>query len=100
MAQKKERGKRVRNMHDIIDYAIKSKRIIGGLGRLKKDGRITRINGQVFSRKTSRAGNEYVLIDNFLGKPRKGTKKRWQMVLLKNLVSFNENGWSHVRKVA
>lgn len=100
MTQKRERGKRVRNMHDIIDYAIKSKRFVGGLGRLKKDGRIVRLNGQVFARKTSRAGNEYVVIDNFLGNPRKGTKKRWQMVLLKNLVSFNENGWSHVRKVA
>ena len=99
MSLEKKRGKRVRNMHNIIDYAIRSKRFVGGLGRLKKDGRIVRINGQVFSRKTSRAGNEYVLIDNFLGKKRNG-KKRWQMVLLKNLVSFNENGWSHVRKVA
>lgn len=100
MTQKRERGKRVRNMHDIIDYAIRSKRFVGGLGRLKKDGRIVRINGQVWARKTSRAGNEYVIIDNFLGNARKNSKKRWQMVLLKNLVSFNENGWSHVRKVA
>lgn len=100
MSQKRERGKRVKNMHDIIDYAIKSKRFIGGLGRLKKDGRIARINGQVFSRKTSQAGNEYVIIDNFLGKIRKGQKKRWQMVLLKNIISFNENGWTHVKKVA
>ena len=81
---KKVRGLRVRNMHDIIDYAIRSKRFIGGLGRLKKDGKIKRINGQIFSRKTSKAGNEYVVIDNFLGTPRSGTKKRWQMVLLKN----------------
>jgi len=99
MAQK-ERGKRVRNIHNIVDYAIKSKRFIGGLGRLKKDGRIVRINGQIFARKTSKAGNEYVIMDNFLGKARVGTKKRWQMVLLKNLVSLNENGWSHVRKAA
>jgi hypothetical protein len=96
----KERGRRVRNMHDIIDYAIKSKRFIGGLGRLKKDGNIKKINGQVFSRKTSKAGNEYVIIDNFFGTVRAGTKKRWQMVLLKNLVRFNENGWSHVKRAA
>ena len=97
---KKVRGLRVRNMHDIIDYAIKSKRFIGGLGRMKKDGNIKRINGQIFSRKTSRAGNEYVVIDNFLGNSRKGTKKKWQMVLLKNLVSLNENGWNHAKRVA
>ena len=96
---KKTRGLRVKNMHDIIDYAIKSKRFIGGLGRLKKNGKVSKINGQVFARKTSKAGNEYVIIDNFLGKPREGTKKRWQMVLLKNLVSFNENKWAH-KKVA
>ena len=96
----KERGCRVRNMHDIIDYAIKSKRFIGGLGRLKKDGNIKKINGQVFARKTSKAGNEYILIDNFFGTIRKITKKRWQMVLLKNLVSLNENGWSHIKKAA
>jgi hypothetical protein len=97
-AVKKVRGRRVRNMHDIVDYAIKSKRFIGGLGRLKKNGKIAKINGQVFARKTSKAGNVYVIIDNFLGKPRKGTKKRWQMVLLKNLTAFNENGWSHVKR--
>jgi len=96
----KERGRRVRNMHEIIDYHIKSKRFVGGLGRLKKDGKIVKINGQVFSRKTSKAGNEYIIVDNFLGNPRQGTKKRWQMILLKNLVRFNENGWSHVKRAA
>lgn len=97
---KKERGLRVRNMHDIIDYHIRSKRFIGGLGRLKKNGNIKKINGQVFSRKTSKAGNEYIIVDNFLGNPRENTKKRWQMILLKNLVRFNENKWSHVKRVA
>jgi hypothetical protein len=97
---KRERGLRVRNMHEIIDYHIKSKRFIGGLGRLKKDGRVVKINGQVFSRKTSKAGNEYVIVDNFLGKQREGTKKRWQMILLKNLVRLNENGWSHIKRAA
>jgi hypothetical protein len=94
----KERGRRVRNMHDIIDYAIRSKRFIGGLGRLKKNGKVAKINGQVFARKTSKAGNVYVIIDNFLGTPRKGSKKRWQMVLLKNLTTLNENGWTHKRR--
>ena len=94
------RGLRVRNMHDIIDYAIKSKRFVGGLGRLCKNGQVKKLNGQVFARKTSRAGNEYILMDNFLGNVRAGTKKRWQMVLLKNLVSFNENNWSHLKKTA
>lgn len=94
----KQRGLRVRNMHDIIDYHIKSKRFIGGLGKLKKDGRIVKINGQIFARKTSKAGNEYVIIDNFLGKPRDGTTKRWQMILLKNLVTLNENKWTHKKR--
>lgn len=92
-------GCRVKNMHEIIDYHIRSRRFVGGLGRLKKDGNIKKINGQIFSRKTSKAGNAYIIIDNFLGTPRAGTKKRWQMILLKNLISLNENGWSH-KKVA
>lgn len=95
----KEHGRRVRNMHEIIDYHIRSKRFVGGMGRLKKNGNIQKINGQIFSRKTSKAGNEYVIIDNFLGTPRKNTKKRWQMVLLKNLIQFNESHWQH-KKVA
>lgn len=94
------KGKRVRNLHEIIDYHIKSKRYVGGMGRLKKDGRIVKLNGQIFARKTGRDGNEYILIDNFLGKRRGKGKKRWQMVLLKNLISFNENGWSHMRRSA
>lgn len=91
----KEKGKRVKNIHEIIDYAIKSKRFIGGLGKLQKNGQVKKINGQVFARKTSKAGNEYVLIDNFLGTLRPGQNKRWQMVLLKNLMMLNENGWTH-----
>lgn len=97
---KQEHGRRIKNMHEIIDYHIKSKRFIGGLGRLRKDGKIVKINGQVFSRKTSKAGNEYIIVDNFLGNPRQGTKKRWQMVLLKNLISFHENGWMHKKRSA
>lgn len=82
-----------------LDYAIKTKRFIGGLGRLKKNGRIAKINGQVFARKVSKNGDEYVIIDNFLGNRRSGGK-RWQIILLKNVISINENGWSHVRKSA
>jgi len=95
----KGKGLRVRNIHEIIDYHIRTKRFVGGLGRLKKDGRVVQINGQIFNRITSQAGNEYIIIDNFLGKKRNGTKKRWQMVLLKNLISLNENGWSHIKRV-
>lgn len=98
MAKKKVRGLRVKNMHDIIDYAISSRRFVGGLGRIKKNGKIKKLNGQVFARKTSRSGNEYILIDNFLNNARNGAKKRWQMVLLKNLVEFNENNWTHSNK--
>lgn len=93
----KQRGLRVKNIHDIIDYHIKTKRIISGLGRLKKDGSIKKINGQIFSRKTSKAGNEYIIVDNWLSKPRAGTKKRWQMVLLKNIIELSENGWTHTK---
>lgn len=89
----------VKNLFDIVDYAIASKRFVGGLGRLKKDGSIVKLNGQVFERKTTKSGNEVILIDNFLGKPRKGQKKRWQLVLMNNLVALNENGWRH-NKVA
>lgn len=84
-------------MYEIVDYAIKSKRFVGGLGRLKKDGSIVKLNGQIFERKTTKKGDEVILIDNFLGKPRKGQTKRWQLVLLENLVALNENKWKHTR---
>lgn len=86
-----------KNMREIIDFAIKTKRFVGGLGKLKKNGRIVRLNGQIFKRKTGKSGEEYVVIDNFFHTPRKGTTKRWQMVLLKNLISLNENHWRHTR---
>ena len=87
----------IKNMFEIVDYAIRSKRFVGGLGHLKRDGTTVRLNGQIFARKTAKNGDEYVIIDNFLGKARKGQKKRWQMVLMKNLVALNENGWKHIR---
>jgi len=89
-----------KGISEAIDYAIKTKRFIGGLGRMKKDGRVSKINGQVFLRKVSRAGNAYILIDNFLGNTRKGTNKRWQIVLEKNIVQINENRWEHIRRSA
>jgi selenophosphate synthetase-related protein len=86
-------------MFNIVDYAIKTKRFVGGLGRLKKDGTIVKINVQIFSRKTAKNGDEFIIINNFLGKMRTN-KKKWQMVLMKNLVALNENKWSHIKKVA
>ena len=89
----------VKNMQQILDYAITSKRFIGGFGKLKKDGSIAKLNGQIFKRSTTKKGDEYVVIDNFLRPAKKGSKKSWQMVLLKNLITLNENGWQH-KKVA
>lgn len=88
------------NMFDIIDYAIKTKRFVGGLGRLKKDGSIVKLNGQVFERRTTKSGEVVILIDNFLGNAREGQTKRWQLVLLKNILAFNENRWEHTQKAA
>ena len=85
-------------MREIIDYAIKTKRFVGGLGRIQRDGRIMKLNGQIFKRKTGNNGEEYVIIDNFFGNQRKGTTKRWQMVFMKNLIALNENHWMHSRK--
>ncbi|KKM03448.1 hypothetical protein LCGC14_1774350 [marine sediment metagenome] len=90
----------VKNMFDIIDINIANKRFIGGLGRLKKDGTIKKINGQIFERRTTKKGEPVILIDNFFGTPRKNQTKRWQLVLVKNLISLNESKWSHVKKVA
>jgi len=87
----------INNMFEIVDYAIRTKRFVGGLGRLKKDGTIVRLNGQIFERRTTKKGDEVILIDNFLGKPRKGQKKRWQLVLMNNLVALNENHWRHTK---
>lgn len=89
----------VKNMQQILDYAITTKRFVGGLGKLQKNGSVSKLNGQVFKRKTTKKGDEYIVLDNFLHPPRKGSTKRWQIVLLKNLISFNENGWKH-NKVA
>ena len=58
---------------------------------------IKKINGQVFERRTTKKGEEVILIDNFLGTPRKGQKKRWQLVLMNNLVALNENKWRHTK---
>ena len=85
------------NLYDIIDYAIKTKRFVGGLGRLKKNGTIVKINGQIFERRKTKKGDEVILIDNFLGKLREGQTKRWQLVLVKNLVALNENKWRHTK---
>ena len=87
--------KKNENMFNIIDRNIASKRFVGGLGRLKKDGSIVRLNGQVFERRTTKNGDDVILLDNLLGKPRKGSKKRWQLVLIRNLVAFNESHWRH-----
>jgi len=87
----------INNMFEIVDYAIKTKRFVGGLGRLKKDNTIAKLNGQIFERRTTKQGDEVILIDNFLGKPRKGQKKRWQLVLMNNLVALNENHWRHTK---
>ncbi len=87
----------VKNMFDIIDYAISSKKFVGGLGRLKKNGTIKKLNGQIFERRTTKAGKEVILIDNFLGTPRAGQKKKWQLVLVDNLVALNECHWKHTK---
>ncbi len=85
------------NMFEIIDLNIKSKRWIGGLGRLKKDGSIVKLNGQIFERRTTKSGEVVILMDNLLGNPRKNQKKRWQIVLVDNLVCLNENHWKHTK---
>lgn len=85
------------SISDAVDEAIRTKRFVGGLGILKKNGNITRINGQVFDRRRTKKGDEVILIDNFFGQPRKGQKKRWQLVLLENLVALNENKWRHTK---
>lgn len=90
--------KQIKNIFPAIDYAIKTKRYVGGMGKLKKDGTIVKLNGQVFERKTTKDGEEIILMDNFLARPRKGTTKRWQIVLVRNIVSFNENKWLHTKK--
>ena len=86
-----------RNLFEILDYHVKSKRFIGGLGKLEKDGTVSKLNGQIIARRTTQSGDEMILIDNFLGKTRRGQKKRWQAVLVKNLIALNENHWRHTR---
>jgi hypothetical protein len=92
-----KRGKGNRNIQEILEFANKSKRFIGGLAKLEKDGTLTKINGQVFDVRTTKNGLGLVLIDNFLGKKRPGQSKRWQEVLAKNLVELVEHGWQHTK---
>lgn len=86
------------NINSILDYAIKTKRFVGGLGKVQKDNSIRKLNGQIHSRITTKTGKDAILIDNLLGNKRKGTKKRWQLVLTDNLRTLAENHWTHVRK--
>lgn len=89
------RGYGNRNIQEVLEWHIKSKRFIGGLCKLEKDGSITKINGQVFAIKTTKDGNALIIVDNLLGKKRSKTTKRWQAVLVKNILKLNENSWRH-----
>jgi hypothetical protein len=89
------KGRGNRNMTEILTYHLKTKRFIGGLAKLEKDGTLTKLNGQIFDVRTTKNGLSLVLIDNFLGKKRPNQSKRWQAVLAKNLVEVVEHGWKH-----
>jgi hypothetical protein len=91
-------GKGNRNLHDILEYHKRTKRFIGGLCKLEKDGSLRKINGQIFDVRVTKDGSALVLIDNLLGTKRAG-KKHWQAILAKNLVQITEHGWEH-KKVA
>lgn len=93
-----EKGHGNRNLHEICMFHIKTKRFLGGLCKLEKDGSLSKINGQIFSIKTTKNGEALVIIDNLLGKKRSNATKRWQAVLMKNLVCLHEHGWEH-RKI-
>jgi hypothetical protein len=93
-----KRGKGNRNIQEMLEYAIKSKRFIGGLCKLEKDGTLSKINGQVFSIRTTKSGVAICVIDNLLGKKRPNQNgKRWQAVLVKNIVCLREHHWEHKR---
>ena len=84
-----------KNLQEILDYHIFSKRFIGGLCRLEKNGTLSKVNGQVFARKTTKSGEGLVIVDNLFGKKRAGQNKRWQAILTKNLICVRENKWEH-----
>lgn len=92
-----KRGKGNRNLQEVLEWHIKSKRFIGGLCKLEKDGTLSKINGQVFSIRTTKKGDAVCLIDNLLGKKRPNDTKRWQAVLVKNIVCLRESHWKHTR---
>lgn len=89
------KGKGNRNIHEILDYNLKTKRFVGGLCKIEKDGSICKLNGQIFAKKTTKNGLEVIVVDNFLQQKRKGEVKRWQMILTKNILELNEHQWSH-----
>ena len=72
--------------------AQKNKRFIGATIRLKKNGRFTKINGQVYDLKLNRDGEIYVVIENQLGLPRQDGKK-WQSVRLSNILGIRKDGF-------
>jgi hypothetical protein len=92
-------GRGNRNVQEILDFHNRTKRFIGGLCKLEKDGSIRKLNGQIFSVKATKSGEALVLINNFLGTKRGTAKQRWQAILAKNLIQLNEHGWRH-EKVA
>ena len=89
------KGKGNKNIHEILDYNMKTRRFVGGLCKVEKDGSIRKLNGQIFAKKTTKSGLECIVMDNFLGQKRKGETKRWQMILTKNILELNEHQWSH-----
>lgn len=84
------------NIVSLIDYAVKTKRFVSGLVRLKKNGNIVKINGQIFERKTTKSG-DVIIIDNFLGNKRENSNKKWQMILVDNILELKENKWKHTK---
>lgn len=96
-ANKNKRGRGNNNIMEILSFHMRTKRFIGGLCKLEKDGSITKINGQVFDIRTTKNGLNMVLIDNLLGRKRPGQSKHWQAILAKNIVCLNEHGWVHQR---
>ena len=81
-------------MNDIktaLTEAHADKRFISAQIRLKKNGRFSRINGQVSEIRKSAEGKHYILINNFVGNER-DDGSHWQNVLVDNIISVRKDG--------
>jgi len=78
----------------VLMDAKKDKQFIGATIRLKKNGRFSKINAQIFDVKVSQDGEVYVVLENRFADDRQDGRK-WQSVAVENIISVRKDGMTY-----